>query len=164
MTQFDDYLKEQLKDPSFETEYNKWEPLYSLIDQVTSLRTKQGLTQANLAQKTNTSQSSIARFESGYISSPGLRFLQKLASALGYSLLTSLISQSLQKRIKMAAKAKHESVDQFITKALEARLALVAPVPVAILTANIKNPERTMRSPHKPRQGQRTNREAIVRK
>jgi ribosome-binding protein aMBF1 (putative translation factor) len=75
-------LKEQwLQDPEFRAEYEALELAY----QAAYLRVEQGLTQGDLAERMGTKQPDIARFESGR-RDPSLRFLRRLASALGYDL------------------------------------------------------------------------------
>lgn len=59
-----------------------------LISQEISLRKKHGMTQAVLAMKMGTTQSNIARFESGNYN-PTLKFLNKTAKALGVTLHTT---------------------------------------------------------------------------
>jgi len=49
---------------------------------LTTLRKKKGLTQKELAEKAHTSQSAIARLESGHHQNLTLSFLQKVSYAL----------------------------------------------------------------------------------
>ena len=51
---------------------------------IKELRAKKGLSQADVAKKVGTKQSSIARLESGSIN-PSLEFLQKVAQTMGLS-------------------------------------------------------------------------------
>ncbi len=68
------------KDPEVLKEIERLEPFYQIIDQVLSLRKERNLTQKELAGLINTTQSCIARLESGNYN-PSLRFLQKIADA-----------------------------------------------------------------------------------
>ncbi len=82
MDDLEKYLKERIKkDKEFgkiwEEETIKREVVKSIID----LRIKEGLTQKSLAERLDTSQSSIARLESGK-ANPTLDFLVKLGKAL----------------------------------------------------------------------------------
>jgi transcriptional regulator with XRE-family HTH domain len=68
------------KDPEVLKEVERLEPFYQIIDQLLSLRIEKNLTQRELAALINTTQSCIARLESGNYN-PTLRFLQKIADA-----------------------------------------------------------------------------------
>lgn len=84
---FEDWLKEQLKDPEFQAAYEELKPAY----QVARLRIKKGWTQAQLAEKIGTKQSSIARLESG-VSQPRLSFLRQIVEALDGHLEINILS------------------------------------------------------------------------
>jgi len=75
---FEDWKTEKMKDPDFQEAVRELEPAY----QVTRLRIRKGLTQADLADLVGTKQSSIARLESGS-SQPSLTFLRRVVKALG---------------------------------------------------------------------------------
>ncbi len=57
---------------------------FEIAKQVIDLRLKKGLTQKELAEKVNTSQSCIARLESGTYRNLSLSFLRRVGEALGY--------------------------------------------------------------------------------
>jgi transcriptional regulator with XRE-family HTH domain len=58
---------------------------FAFLDEVLRARAKAGLTQAQLAERVGTTQSAIARLESGALRhSPSIATLQKYAKALGY--------------------------------------------------------------------------------
>ncbi len=78
---FDDFLKESLKDPKIKAEYDRLQPEFALIQAVIDARIKKGLTQEKLARKIGTKQSVISRLESGR-ANPSVSFLKKLAQAL----------------------------------------------------------------------------------
>lgn len=78
--------KELLKDGEVAREYNRLKPRYQLISQLIEARVKRGLTQKELALKVGTKQSAIARLESG-TANPTINFLEKIASAIGTTLL-----------------------------------------------------------------------------
>jgi ribosome-binding protein aMBF1 (putative translation factor) len=86
---FDEFLKELLKDPKTKAEFNRLEPEYRLIRQVIANRLKKGYSQAQLAAKMKTKQSAISRLESGGYN-PSLEFLTKVSKALGCKLTISL--------------------------------------------------------------------------
>ena len=57
----------------------------AFLDEVLRARAEAGLTQAQLAERVGTTQSAIARLESGALKhSPSIATLQKYAKALGY--------------------------------------------------------------------------------
>lgn len=89
MRDFDDILKEALKDPEFKKEYDALELEYSIIEQVIRKRLEKGLTQQQLAEKIGTKQSAIARLESGS-TNPSVAFLEKVSKALGSKLQISI--------------------------------------------------------------------------
>ncbi len=77
---FEDFLKESLKDPKIKAEYDKLQPEFAVIRAVIEARMKKGMTQKLLAGKIGTTQSVISRLESGR-GNPSLAFLQRLAQA-----------------------------------------------------------------------------------
>lgn len=83
---YDEMLKEELKDPEFRKEYEALEEEFEVAMQVIDLRLKKGMTQKELAEKVNTSQSCIARLESGTYRNLSLSFLRRVGDALGYQL------------------------------------------------------------------------------
>ena len=74
--------RELLKDPEFAEEYEALRPEYELARSLIGLRIERGLTQQDVAQKMNTTQSVISRLESGS-ANPSLATLKRLADALG---------------------------------------------------------------------------------
>ena len=75
---FEDWEKEQLRDPEFQAAVREQAPAY----QIARLRILRGLTQKQLADLAGTRQPSIARLESGK-SDPDLAFLRQIANVLG---------------------------------------------------------------------------------
>ncbi|OGG35700.1 transcriptional regulator [Candidatus Gottesmanbacteria bacterium RIFOXYB1_FULL_47_11] len=87
---FDEDLKQQLKDPAFKREYDALEPEYAVIRAVIGKRIEKKMSQKQLARKVGTKQSAISRLESG-TSNPSVKFLQKVATALGARLSISFV-------------------------------------------------------------------------
>ena len=58
---FEDFLKESLKDPKIKVEYDKLQPEFAVIRAVIEARMKKGMTQKLLAGKIGTTQSVISR-------------------------------------------------------------------------------------------------------
>ncbi|MFW5762536.1 MAG: helix-turn-helix domain-containing protein [Cyclobacteriaceae bacterium] len=83
LTNFNDILNEELKDPKFKKEYDLLEEEFVLAKEILQLRKEQNLTQKELAKKVGTSQPAIARVESGNYKNISLSFLRKLAKVLG---------------------------------------------------------------------------------
>ena len=76
-------------DPVLRAEYQALAPQYEIINSVVSARIEKQMTQAELAERANTKQSNISRFESGNYN-PSVEFLQKLAGALDKQLEITL--------------------------------------------------------------------------
>lgn len=78
---FNDFLKESLRNPKIKVEYDKLQPEFAMIQAVIDARVKKGVSQEELAQRIGTKQSVISRLESGR-ANPSLGFLKRLAQAL----------------------------------------------------------------------------------
>ncbi len=74
--------KKWMKDPKYRAEYDKLGTEFDLAQALIAARTEAGLTQAQLARKMKTTQSVIARWESGRIH-PSTKTLARLAKATG---------------------------------------------------------------------------------
>lgn len=73
-------------------EYEKLADEFSLLDEFLKARAAQGLTQPQVAEKIGTTQSTVARMESGSGKhSPSLATLSKYADALGCKLEVRLV-------------------------------------------------------------------------
>ena len=82
---FDKFLKDSLKNPKIKAEYDKLQPEFALIDALIKSRTKNNMTQRQLANKMGTKQSVISRLEIGR-ANPTFSFLKRLAKALDSNL------------------------------------------------------------------------------
>lgn len=82
MTDFNEFLEEQLKDPEFRAEYDALEPEFAIVQAMIDARKRTGMTQKQLAEKTGIAQSDISKFETGG-GNPSLRTLQRLAAGMG---------------------------------------------------------------------------------
>ena len=85
MTKFNDFLKEQLKDPEFQKEYDALEPEFSVIQALIDARKQTGITQAQLAQRTGINQADISKLENGN-ANPSIMRLKRLAEGMGMKL------------------------------------------------------------------------------
>ena len=84
--------------PGVRKAYDALEHEFAFLDEVLKARASSGLTQAQLAERVGTTQSAIARLESG-AGKPSVATLQRYASALGYRVEIKLVkSRSLTSR------------------------------------------------------------------
>lgn len=83
-------LKERLmKDAEFREEYARADEEFSLTEELIRARTAAKLTQAELARRLGTTQSAVARLESGGVS-PSFSTLRRYAAATGTRLTVGL--------------------------------------------------------------------------
>lgn len=82
MSDFKDYLSEQLGDPAFAAEYEAMRPEYEVIHAMVAARIEAGMTQKELAEKTGIRQSNLSRIENG-TSSPTVSTLARIAEGMG---------------------------------------------------------------------------------
>jgi len=73
---------ELLKHPDTRAEYEALADEFSLARELIAARTSAGLTQADVAERIGTGQSTVARLESG-TGTPSLRSVQRYAQAVG---------------------------------------------------------------------------------
>ena len=90
MTNFNDFLNEQLKDPEFRKEYEALRPEVAIIQAIIDARKSTGMTQKELAEKTGITQGDISRLENGS-ANPSLKTLQRLAEGMGMTLKLEFI-------------------------------------------------------------------------
>lgn len=93
MTNFNDFLNEQLADPEFKKEYDALRPEFNIIQAIIDARKSTGMTQKDLAEKTGITQSDISRLENGS-ANPSLKTLQRLAEGMGMTLKLEFIPSS----------------------------------------------------------------------
>jgi transcriptional regulator with XRE-family HTH domain len=88
MTKLKDLHKKWMKDPEYRKEYDALEEEFALMIEIGKARTRAGLSQAELARRMKTTQSTIARLESGR-GLPSTRTLGRFAKATGHRLKIS---------------------------------------------------------------------------
>ncbi len=88
MTKLSELHKQWMDDPQYQKDYQSLEAEFNLAQTLIETRTKIGLTQEALAQRMKTTQSAIARMESGK-SIPSASTLKKFAEATGTRLKIS---------------------------------------------------------------------------
>jgi predicted transcriptional regulator len=81
MRSFEAFKRRQMKNPAFKRAYDALEDEFQLINELLKARTRANLTQAQVARRMGTSQSAVARLESGH--APSLTSLRKYARAVG---------------------------------------------------------------------------------
>jgi transcriptional regulator with XRE-family HTH domain len=83
--------------PDVKAEYDRLEEEFAVLDQFLRARTTAGLTQAQVAERIGTTQSAIARLESGAgRHQPSLGTLRKYAQALGCRLELRLVKEPVR--------------------------------------------------------------------
>src|ERR1043165_7187320 len=88
MTKLRDLHKKWMKDPTYRKEYDALEEEFALMLEIAKARNRSGLSQAELARRMKTTQSTIARLESGR-GLPSTRTLGRFAKATGHRLKIS---------------------------------------------------------------------------
>ena len=82
MTKVGDLHKKWMKDKAYRKAYEELAPEFAIARAVIDARVTAGLTQEQLAQRMDTTQSVIARLESGR-TRPSTQTLERLAAATG---------------------------------------------------------------------------------
>ena len=88
MTKVRDLHKKWMKDPEYRKEYDALEEEFALMMEIAKARSRSGVSQAELARRMQTTQSTIARLESGR-GLPSTRTLGRFAKATGHRLRIS---------------------------------------------------------------------------
>lgn len=82
MTKLTELKRAWMKDPAFRAAYHAVEDEFTLIRALIEARARAGMTQSELARRMGTTQSAIARMESGRIN-PSVEMLRRYATATG---------------------------------------------------------------------------------
>ena len=91
---FKQFKARALARPDVRKAYDKLAEEFSFIDEVLKARAASGLTQAELAARVGTTQSAIARLESGTPKhSPSIVTLQRYARAMGHRVEIRLVKE-----------------------------------------------------------------------
>ena len=85
MSDFREFLEEQLQDPEFKKEWDALEPEFAIVQAIIDARKISGLTQKQLSERTGIAQADISRLENGN-ANPSLSTLKRLASAMDMTL------------------------------------------------------------------------------
>lgn len=93
MSDFRNYLSEQLNNPEFEKEWNALEPEFNTIQALIDARKRKNLTQKQLAERTGIDQADISKIETGN-ANPSLQMLKRLADGMDMILRLEFIPKS----------------------------------------------------------------------
>ena len=91
MSDFRNYLNEQLKRPSFKAEWDALQPELAIAQAMIDARKESGLTQKQLSERTGIAQADISKLERGN-ANPSLRTLQRLAAGMGMNIKIEFVT------------------------------------------------------------------------
>lgn len=98
MTKIRDLHKRWMKDPDYVREYEALDEEFALALAVAKARRRAGLSQSELARRMKTTQSTVARLESGR-GLPSTRTLDRFAKATGHRLKISFTPVTSRSRV-----------------------------------------------------------------
>ncbi len=90
MTKFSDIKKRWLQNPEIRTEYDALEEEFALARELILARSRAGLSQAEVARRMGTTQSTVARLEGGR-AKPTLLTVERYAKATGSRAVVKLV-------------------------------------------------------------------------
>ena len=93
MKSLKDVKAQLLQDPEVSAEYEKQQPEFAISRELISARVLAGMTQAELAQRMSTTQSTIARLESGRMM-PSMRTFARYAQATNSHTVVRLVANT----------------------------------------------------------------------
>lgn len=85
MSEFQEFLNEQMQDDAFRKEWEDIQPEMDVIRAMVDARISQNLTQKELAERTGIDQADISKLENG-TRNPSLKLLKRLADGMGMTL------------------------------------------------------------------------------
>ena len=91
MSDFRNYLNEQLQRPSFKVEWDALQPELTITQAMIDARKESGLTQKQLSERTGIAQADISKLERGN-ANPSLRTLQRLAAGMGMNVKIEFVT------------------------------------------------------------------------
>lgn len=96
MSEFKDFLDEQLENPDFKKEWEDIQPEMDVVRAIVDARISQNLTQKELAARTGINQADISKLENG-TRNPSLKLLKRLADGMGMVLKLEFVPKEMQK-------------------------------------------------------------------
>ena len=97
MSEFKNFLDEQLNDDEFQKEWEDIQPEMDVIRAIVDARISKNLTQKELAERTGINQADISRLENG-TRNPTLKLLKRLAEGMDMNLKLEFIPKNIAKR------------------------------------------------------------------
>ena len=94
MSDFRNYLDEQIKNPDFQKEWYSLEPELNAIQAIIDARKSRNMTQKELAERTGIDQSDISKIETGN-ANPSLNTLKRLAEGLDMILKLEFVPKGI---------------------------------------------------------------------
>lgn len=93
MSEFREFLNEQLQDDGFKREWEDIQPEMDVIRAIVDARISQNLTQKELAERTGINQADISKLENG-TRNPSLKLLKRLADGMGMTLKLEFVPKN----------------------------------------------------------------------
>lgn len=93
MSEFRDFLNEQLEDAEFREEYDNMSPEFDIIRAMVKARKENNITQKELSERTGITQADISRIENG-TRNPSLNMIKRLAKGMGMRLKLEFIPET----------------------------------------------------------------------
>lgn len=93
MSEFQEFLNEQLQGDEFRKEWEDIQPEMDVIRAMVDARISQNLTQKELAERTGINQADISKLENG-TRNPSLKLLKRLADGMGMTLKLEFVPKS----------------------------------------------------------------------
>ncbi len=90
MRNFNEVLKEHLKNPDVKAEYEALEPEFQVIRAMIEARKSMQLTQQQLADRTGIDRADISKLENGN-ANPSLKMLKRLANGMGMTVKVDFV-------------------------------------------------------------------------
>jgi len=96
MSEWKEFLDEQLKDPEIRAEWDALDPEFAIVQAIIDARKNAGLTQKQLSERTGIAQSDISKLEAGD-ANPTLQTLKRLAFAMDMILKVEFLQRPVAK-------------------------------------------------------------------
>lgn len=93
MSEFREFLNEQLQDDGFKREWEDVQQEMDVIRAIVDARISQNLTQKELAERTGINQADISKLENG-TRNPSLKLLKRLADGMGMTLKLEFVPKN----------------------------------------------------------------------
>ena len=94
LSSFDEYLREQLRDPEFQERFDAANRSLEVAVQLAELRRQRGWTQVQVAELLGTRQQDVSRLENPAYRRQSLSLLRRYAHALGADLVVTLVPRN----------------------------------------------------------------------